>query len=106
MSDELKRYRVVISGRAARMLVSHAGFLAGISKSAAEKLVEEFEAAAESLSTLPYRCPWLRGDFIPANKYRFLLFRKRYMMIYQIQDDTVFVDYVVDCRQDYQWLIN
>jgi hypothetical protein len=30
---------------------------------------------------------------------------KRYLLIYQIKGDTVYVDYVVDCRQDYGWLL-
>lgn len=32
-------------------------------------------------------------------------FEKRYMIIFQIVDDIVYADYVVDCRQDYNWLI-
>ena len=28
-----------------------------------------------------------------------------YMLIFQIADDVVYADYVVDCRQDYGWLI-
>lgn len=39
------------------------------------------------------------------SKYRFILFEKRYMIIFQIVDDIVYADYVVDCRQDYDWLI-
>ena len=39
------------------------------------------------------------------DKYRYLLFAEHYMLIYQIQDDTVYTDYVVDCRQNYGWLI-
>ena len=26
-------------------------------------------------------------------------------LIYQIKDNTVFVDYVLDCRQDYKWFL-
>lgn len=37
--------------------------------------------------------------------YRFILFEKRYMIIFQIVDDIVYADYIVDCRQDYEWLI-
>ena len=33
------------------------------------------------------------------------LIEKRYMLIFQIVDNTVYADYVVDCRQDYGWLI-
>ena len=75
---EERKYRVIVSRRAAQMLTSHAAF---------------------------QRCPWLRGDYIPPNKYRCRLFAERYLLIYQIQDDIVYADYVVDCRQNYGWLI-
>ncbi|MCD8100460.1 MAG: type II toxin-antitoxin system RelE/ParE family toxin [Oscillospiraceae bacterium] len=98
-------YRVIVSERAARMLVSHAAFLAQVSPSAAERLTAAFESAAKSLETMPQRCPWLRGEYIPKNAYRYILFEKRYMLIFQIADNYVYVDYVVDCRQDYSWVI-
>lgn len=99
------KYNVIVSERAAKMLVSHAAFLAQVSTEAAERLTSEFEKTANSLETMPQRCPWLTGNYIPINKYRFILFEKRYMIIFQIIDDTVYADFVVDCRQDYQWLI-
>ena len=45
------------------------------------------------------------SDEIPKNVYRFVLFEKRYMLLFQIKEQTVYADYVVDCRQDYAWLI-
>lgn len=98
------QYKVVVSQRATQMLVSHAAFLAKVSTEAAEKMTQEFEEAARSLETMPQRCPWLSGPYIPKNMYRFLLFGKRYMIIFQVADDTVYADYVLDCRQDYGWL--
>ena len=62
---EERKYRVIVSRRAAQMLTSHAAFLAGASPSAAEQLLTAFEAAAKSLEQFPQRCPWLRGDYIP-----------------------------------------
>ena len=41
----------------------------------------------------------------PEAAERFILFEKRYMLIFQIVDDIVYADYVVDCKQDYNWLI-
>ena len=99
------KYRVVVSERATQMLVSPVAFLAQVSLEAAEKLTAEFEKTANSLETMPQRCPWLLGEYIPKKAYRFILFEKRYMIIFQIVDDVVYVDYVVDCRQDYGWLI-
>ena len=43
------KYRVVVSERAARMLVSCAAFLAEAAPEAAERLIDRFEAAARSL---------------------------------------------------------
>lgn len=103
--DQQNKYSVIVSERAAKMLVSHAAFLAQVSPEAAGRLTEEFEKAAKSLEFMPQRCPWLAGDYIPGNVYRFILFEKRYMLIFQIMDNTVYADYVVDCRQDYSWLI-
>ena len=81
------------------MLVSHAAFLAQVSPEAAERLTAVFEKTANSLETMPQRCPWLTGEYIPRNAYRFILFEKRYMIIFQIVDDIVYADYVVDCGQ-------
>lgn len=99
------KYHVIVSERATQMLVSHVGFLAKVSPGAAERLTTEFEKAAKSLEFMPQRCPWLTGEYIPGNTYHFILFEKRYMIIFQIADDIVYADYVVDCRQDYNWLI-
>lgn len=103
--EQQNRYHVIVSERAAQMLVSHAAFLAQVSPEAAERLTMEFEKTANSLEFMPQRCPWLTGEYIPRNAYRYILFEKQYMIIFQIADDIVYADYVVDCRQDYKWLI-
>ena len=103
--EQRNKYRVIVSERATQMLVSHVAFLSQVSPEAAERMTVEFEKAAHSLQLMPQRCPWLTGEYIPRNAYRFILFEKRYMIIFQIVDDIVYADYVVDCRQDYSWLI-
>ena len=103
--EQQNKYHVIVSERATQMLVSHVAFLAQVSPEAAERLTAEFEKAAKSLEQMPQRCPWLKGEYIPKNAYRFILFENRYMLILQIVDHTVYADYVVDCRQDYGWLI-
>ncbi len=103
--EQMNKYRVIVSERATQMLMEHTAFLAQVSVKAAERLVDEFEKAANSLEVMPQRCPWLRGEYIPRNTYRYILFEKRYMIIYQIVEDFVYADYVIDTRQDYGWLI-
>ncbi|GKH31876.1 type II toxin-antitoxin system RelE/ParE family toxin [Muricomes sp. OA1] len=103
--EQQNKYRVIISERATQMLIFHAAFLSQVSPEAAERLTVEFEKTANSLEMMPQRCPWLTGEYIPRNAYRFILFEKRYVIIFQIVDNIVYADYVVDCRQDYSWLI-
>ena len=103
--EQQNKYRVIISERATQMLIFHAAFLSQVSPEAAERLTVEFEKTANSLEMMPQRCPWLTGEYIPRNAYRFILFEKRYVIIFQIVDNIVYADYVVDCRQYYSWLI-
>lgn len=100
-----RSYRVIISDEAAQMLVSHARFLAQVSETAAQQLISEFGEKAKSLEHFPERNPWLSDPLVPSGKYRKLLMAKRYLLIYQVKGDTVYVDAVVDCRQDYGWLL-
>ncbi|WP_027631036.1 type II toxin-antitoxin system RelE/ParE family toxin [Ruminiclostridium cellobioparum] len=105
MDNENKSYRVIISDEATQMLVSHARFLAQVSESAALRLIEVFQEKTQSLEVFPERNPWLSDPLIPSGKYRKLLIEKRYLLIYKISGSTVYIDAVVDTRQDYGWLL-
>lgn len=100
-----KSCRVIVSDEAAQMLVSHARFLAQVSETAAQQLISEFGEKAKSLEDFPERNPWLSDPLVPPGKYRKLLMAKRYLLIYQVKGDAVYVDAVVDCRQDFGWLL-
>ena len=50
--EQQNKYRVIVSARAAQLLVSHAAFLAQVSPAAAERLTVEFE----KLQNLWNRC--------------------------------------------------
>jgi hypothetical protein len=69
------------------------------------KLIEDFKISAKSLERFPDYNPWISDSAMPVNKYRKLLFSNRYLLIYQIKQSIVCVDYIVDCRQDYRWLL-
>ena len=62
--EKTEKYRVIVSKKAAEMLVSHAAFLAGVSEEAANRLIQAFEGAANSLEAMPKRCPWLVSEYI------------------------------------------
>jgi len=79
--------------------------LAEVNKSAAAKLKNRLIEEMRSLQDMPQRYPFFNENYIPANKYHKLYVENFYLVLYQIKDETVYVDWIVDCRQDYQWLI-
>ncbi|MBE6932260.1 MAG: type II toxin-antitoxin system RelE/ParE family toxin [Ruminococcaceae bacterium] len=99
------KYHVIVSDRAKEMLGMHIRFLAQVNKPAAVKLKNRLIEAMRSLQDMPQRYPFFQESYIPANKYHKLYVENCYLILYQIRDDTVFVDWIVDCRQDYQWLL-
>jgi len=103
--EKKPQYKVIISDRARQMLAGHVLFLAQKSPKAARITKNELMDAIRTLSTMPERCPFLNAEFIPLNKYHKMFVEKWYLIIYQIKDQTVYVDYIVDCRQDYGWLV-
>jgi len=105
MAEENKNFTVKITKTAWKMLISHVSFLAQVNIPAANKLINSFENASKSLIVMPERNPWLENDSLPFQKYRKLLFCKHYLLIYQIRERSVYVTSVVDCRQNFKWLL-
>ena len=99
------KYKVIISDRAKEMLGMHLRFLAQVNKTAATKLKSRLVEEMLSLQDMPQRYSFFNENYIPANKYHKLYVEKWYLVLYQIKDDTVYVDWIVDCRQDYRWLL-
>lgn len=100
-----KKYRVIVSERAKRMLGTHIRFVAQVNKEAAIVKKKELMTAMRSLESMPQRFPFFEGTYIPPNKYHKMFVAKWYLVLYQIEDDTVYVDTILDCRKDYSWLI-
>ena len=105
MKSEIKRYNVFIQKSATRMALQHVRHLAEFSDKAALHLQREFIDRASSLANMPERCPWVDAPNIDHQKYRKLLFEDHCLLIFQIVGDAVYIDAVVDCHQDYGWLI-
>ena len=104
MSD-ITEYEVVVSDAALAMLDRHIEFLARVSTQAAEKLMDEVLGDIGSLSQFPERFPLFESEFIPYGRYRKMLSAKRYLVLYEVDMNDVCVDYIVDCRQEYEWLL-
>ena len=79
---EYEKYKVIISEKAKNMLASNIAFIAKVSADAATKQKKAVIDGIRSLEQMP----------------------KWYLILYQIQEDVVYVDYILDYRKDYQWL--
>ena len=99
------KYHVIVSEAAAREFASHVSFLANVSRDAARETKDRLVEALASLTEMPGRFPYLNEDLIPKNKYHKMYVPDRYLVLYQIRDNTVYVDDILDCRQDYGWLL-
>lgn len=96
-----QKYKVIVSDRAKIMLGAHIRFLAQVSKDAAAEKKKQIMSALRSLSQMPERYPFFEEFHVPHNKYHKMFIEKWYLVLYQIKDDTVYVDYILDGRKDY-----
>lgn len=103
---ENKKYKVIVSDRAKRMLGTHIRFMAQVDKEAAAAKKKEIMSSMHSLSQMPQRFPFFEELYITPNKYHKMFVEKWYLVLYQVKDDTVYIDYILDCRKDYSWLVH
>lgn len=101
-----QKYKVIVSDRAKQMLGAHIRFLAKVNKEASRRTKEKIMEALCSLSEMPQRYPPFRDIEIPDCRYRKMYIEKWYLVIFQIKSSTVEVDYIIDLRQDYSWLLS
>ncbi len=87
------------------MLEVNIRFLAQVNKDAARRKKKEIIDALKSLSHMPQRFTFLNEPYLLQNKYHKMFVEKWYLIIYQIKDDDVYVDYILDCSSDYSWLL-
>lgn len=52
------------------------------------------------LCQMPQHFPFFEELYITPNKYHKMFIEKWYLVLYQIRDDTVYIDYILDCRKD------
>ena len=101
----MRNYKVLVSPKAKEMLDEHIDFLAQVNAASARKKKDEIMKGLRSLSDMPARFPLFESEYIKSGKYHKMYIEKWYLVLYQIIDDTVYVDYIIDCRENYSWLL-
>ena len=99
------KFKIIISGKAREMLAEHLVFLARVNSGAASRLKENFLKSFKRLEDSPGAFPFFNENYIPVNTYHKLIVEHRYLVLFQIKNRTVYIDYIIDGRQDYEWLI-
>ena len=98
-----RKFNVKLAKRAEKMLLAHTKFIAQVNLSAARRLVLEFKKIEARLTENPYQFPYadeLDVPGIPPETYRKCLFDGRYKALILIEEHVVFIDAVIDCRQE------
>lgn len=92
-------YTVIVSTAAREALHRHVEFLARVSIPAAKRLSASFRQELQKLAKDPY--PYTNEDSpaLPVNTYKKAFISNWHKLIFIIDKQYVFVDYVVDCRQ-------
>lgn len=93
-------YTVIVSKRADEMLIRHARFLVQVRVSAARRMTAEFARVIDTLEKNPFQFPPELDYNLPDGAYRKALFSKWYKAIFSVEEKTVYLDAVLDCRQD------
>lgn len=94
------KYTVTVSRRTDAMLVRHTRFLANVSVPAARGLTTEFEKVLDALEDNPFQFPVETEYELPPGQFRKALFCKRYKALFCVKGENVYLDAVLDCRQD------
>jgi hypothetical protein len=95
----MPKYKVIVSRHVAENLLMHTAFISNVSPNAAESFVLEFEDILNRLEDNPIQYQ-KDTSFDNPDGYRRVLFAKWYKCLFLIEGDTVYVDSVVDCRQN------
>jgi hypothetical protein len=105
MEKENKKFDVIISEKALEMIIEHATFLSKVSKAAAMTFNLKIIESIKILQYFPERNSWFSDPTISIYKYRKMIIDSRYLVIFQIKGNKVFVEYILDCRKEYKWLL-
>lgn len=79
------------------MLIQHVKFLANVNVKAAYRLANKIHEEIMTLKYNPKRTS--KYEIIKNCQYRKLIINKKYLVIYFINQETIYIDYIFDCRR-------
>ena len=95
-----RKFKVIVSHEAEKMLLEHMRFLANVSIPASKRFLASFKDAKQSLAAFPLSGPYEDEASLPPETYRTYLFYGRYKILYEVVENEIYIDAIIDCRQD------
>ena len=92
----MKKYNVEFTNYARDLLRQHVRFLSNVSPNTARKLYNRVYTKIKTLYDNPFLYPVWQVPFELPRKYRKAVVNKRYLIIYFVEGNNVFVDYIFD----------
>ncbi len=99
------KYPILVSARAKKALGAHIRFVAQIDPATARLRKKKILDSLASLSQNPDRFPISEEPLLPPGKYHQMTIEKWYLVFYQVREETVYIEYILDCHKDYDWLL-
>ena len=96
----MANYTILLASRAREQLLRHTEFLSRVSIPAAKRFRDQYAEVLEQLEDNPFQFPVDTDMSLPEGMYRKALFAKRYKALFSVEGKIVYLDAVVDCRQD------
>lgn len=95
-----KKFKVILARRADGMLLKHLELLRRMGFAALKKFRDEFEYLLRCLGENPMQFSLEEELHLPEGAYRSALFANRYKAIFLVEGDSVYLDAILDCRQN------
>ena len=92
-------YTLINASRVDGQLIRHIRFLSKVSLPAAKRFRMEYSTLLDRLEENPFQFPPDTDPNLPEGLYRKALFARWYKALFMVEDKTVYLDAVVDCRQ-------
>lgn len=97
----MNKYKVIVSRHVAENLLSYVEFISNVSTKTARQFIAEYEVILVRLEENPLQFQ-VDTSFDNPHGYRRAIFSKWYKCLFVIEGTTVYLDSIVDCRQDNQ----
>ena len=96
----MRKYRMVMSPLAWNALKRYQWSLEQFDRNFARRMRQEFSDTLREIQENPFLFSSDESIGMADKQYRRALFAKWYKIVYQVKDNTIYVNLVVDCRMD------